>query len=88
MGDSLFLLTFTTICYNIEVINRKVVMSTEVNTQLMERAASMIDYFEGKLPAELIEKDLELNDLDSLYKHVHEAEAEASRQEHYATDTY
>ena len=69
------------------VINRKVVMSTEVNTQLMERAASMIDYFEGKLPAELIEKDLELNDLDSLYKHVHEAESLASKENYYDSDT-
>jgi hypothetical protein len=63
-------------------------MSNPINDLLFGRAAEMIDYFEGKLPAKLIEKDLELNDLDSLYKHVRDAEALASQEEHEAYDTH
>lgn len=61
-------------------------MSNLVNDELFNRAAEMIDYFEGKLPAQLIEQALGSNDLDSLRKYVLEAEAEASRQEFFNGD--
>lgn len=61
-------------------------MSTQVNTELYERAAEMIDYFQDKLPAQLIEKALKNNDLDALRLHVAQAEAEVSRQEFYEQD--
>jgi hypothetical protein len=63
-------------------------VSNQVNTDLFERAAEMIDEFEGKLPAQLIEQDLERNDLISLYNHVNQAEAEMSRQEFETNDCY
>lgn len=53
-------------------------MSSITNTSWLERAAECIDYFEGKLPAQLIEQDLNSNDLESLQKHVLQAEAEIS----------
>lgn len=56
-------------------------MSTQVNTQLLERAADCIDYFDGKMPAKLIEKDLETNDLESLLVHVTQAEKMIMEQE-------
>lgn len=58
-------------------------MSNTSNDLLMERAQECIEYFEGKLPANLIEKDIEDNDLGSLSYHVKQAEAEMSRQEFY-----
>lgn len=63
-------------------------MSTDANVQLLERASEMVTYFEGKLPAKLIEKALEENDLEQLHKYVIEAEATASRQEFESTDAY
>jgi hypothetical protein len=56
-------------------------MSTEANTILMERAADMIDLWEGKMPAKLIEKALDENDLDALYKYVKDAESLAAQEE-------
>lgn len=56
-------------------------MSDTVNTELFERAAEAIDYFEGKLPAQLIEKDLERNDLEQLRYHVQAAEGLIAQQE-------
>lgn len=50
-------------------------MSNNINSQLFERAAECISYFEGKLPAKLIQKDLDNNDLESLFQHVKEAES-------------
>lgn len=61
-------------------------MSDIVNQELYERAAQMIDYFEGKLPAELIERALNADDLDELAYQVSQAEAEASQQEMYGAD--
>lgn len=61
-------------------------MSTAVNTELFERAEEMIDYFEGKVPAKIIEQDLKDNNLESLQLHVSEAEAMASQQEFNAND--
>lgn len=49
-------------------------MSNNVNTNLYERASECISYFEGKLPATLIEKDLDNDDLESLAYHVKAAE--------------
>jgi hypothetical protein len=50
-------------------------MSNQVNTNLLERASACIDYFERKLPAQIIEADLDRNDLEALELHVNEAEA-------------
>lgn len=61
-------------------------MSNQINAQLFERAAEMIDFFEGKLPAQVIEQDLASNDLEALYQHVTLAEAEASRQEFHSAN--
>jgi len=49
-------------------------MSNQVNTDLLERAAICVDYFEGKLPAKLIEQDIDAHDYDSLVTHVKQAE--------------
>ncbi len=56
-------------------------MSTQVNTNLLERAADCVDHFDGKMPAKLIEKDLETNDLESLLVHVTQAEQMIMEQE-------
>ncbi len=61
-------------------------MSTQVNTNLFERAALMVDYFQDKLPAQLIEADLERNDLQALDYHVTAAEAIASQEDLRAYD--
>lgn len=63
-------------------------MSNSTNTILLERAAACIDYFQDKLPAKVIERDIDYNDLEALAQHVHEAEAEISRQEFYNNDSY
>tara|TARA_R110000868_G_scaffold376886_2_gene642118 strand:+ start:253 stop:492 length:240 start_codon:yes stop_codon:yes gene_type:complete len=49
-------------------------MSNQVNTNLLERASVCMDYFESKLPAQIIEADLKRNDLEALEVHVKEAE--------------
>ncbi len=56
-------------------------MSNNVNEQLLERAAEMVEYWEGTLHAELIRYALDSNDLDLVRQHVVEAEGEAARQE-------
>lgn len=61
-------------------------MEDEVNTELFERAAEMITYFEGKLPAQVLEADLASNDLEALYRHVTDAEALAAQEEFEAAD--
>lgn len=50
-------------------------MSNLANTELLESAAELIDYFEDKLPAKVIEKDIAGNDMDALAAHVREARA-------------
>lgn len=56
---------------------------SEGNTELLERASECIDYFQDKMPAKILEADLERNDLEMLWVHVREAEMEISRQEYY-----
>jgi len=56
-------------------------MSNQVNTELLERAADMVEYFESKLPAQLIQKALDSGDLDMVRQYVAEAEAMAAEQE-------
>lgn len=56
-------------------------MSHTTNTELLERAAYCIDYFEGKLPAQLIETALDNNDLEMVAAHVAVAESEINDQE-------
>lgn len=60
-------------------------MSEGNTTQLLERAAEVCDYFQDKLPAQIIEKDLERNDLEMLWVHVRDAEFEIARQEYYGS---
>lgn len=52
---------------------KKLTVSNLVNIELMESAAELIDYFEGKLPAELLERDIQNNDLETLAAHVRDA---------------
>lgn len=61
-------------------------MSTESITNLMERASECVSYFEGKLPAQLIERDLEQEDYESLRYHVHAAEGLMAQSEMEAND--
>lgn len=56
-------------------------MSTESVTRLYERAAEAIDYWGDTLIAQVIEQDLERQDLEALYQHVCEAEAQSAEQE-------
>lgn len=49
-------------------------MSNQTNDELFDRAAECISYFEDKLPAILIQQDLDNDDLESLHNHVKEAE--------------
>ena len=58
-------------------------MSNQVNTELLERAADMVEYFESKLPATLIQQALDSGDLDMVRKYVAEAEAMAAQTEVY-----
>lgn len=61
-------------------------MSNTSNTIWYERAAECIHYFEGKLPAKLIQKALDEDNMEDLQRFVLEAEAEWSRQEFYNHD--
>lgn len=61
-------------------------MSNQINTELLERASDVIDYFEGKVLAEVIEKDLDTNDLGALVAHVAIGEAQMAQQEFEASD--
>lgn len=56
-------------------------MSNNVNSIWFDRAAEMISYWEGKLPAQLIQQDLDNDDLENMQYHILQAEAEASRLE-------
>lgn len=56
-------------------------MSNRVNLQLLDRAAEMLDYWEGTQWAERIEALINANDLDELHRVVTLAEGEASSQE-------
>jgi len=63
-------------------------MSEEVNTLLLERAAEMLDYYEGTTIAKVIQADLDRDDLESLYMHVCKAEAQAAQEEFESADVY
>lgn len=56
-------------------------MSNNVNTNLLERAADLIDYWEGTVHARVLERDIDANDLEALKYHVSQAEAEMQMQE-------
>lgn len=60
-------------------------MSNNTNSELLDRAAEMVDYWEGTLHAELIRKALDENDLEQVLKATANAEAEASMQETFGT---
>lgn len=61
-------------------------MSDLINTELLERASEVMDYFEGKVLAEVIEKDLDTNDLSALVAHVAIGEAQMAQQEFHEAD--
>lgn len=63
-------------------------MSNQINTNLLERAAEMVDQWEGTIIAREIEADLERNDLEGLRAHVSEAEAMTAQEETHAYDVY
>jgi len=56
-------------------------MSIEANIALMERAAYFIDIYESKLPAQMLEKALDANDLEKVYEIVKGLEAEPVLEE-------
>lgn len=62
-------------------------MSNETNSILYQQAAEMIDYFEGKLPAQLIEQALDSGDLVQLNAAVNKAWNEMYKLE-FRPDTY
>lgn len=61
-------------------------MSNSANTELLERAAGMIDFWEGTIIAEVIESDVANNDLEGLMAHVNDAEAQAAEEELHSND--
>lgn len=61
-------------------------MSDNINDTLYERAAEMVDHFYGKLPATLIEKALNENDLDALKWYVTSAEAMVAEEMFHANN--
>lgn len=56
-------------------------MSVETNSQLLDRAAEMIEFWTGTALSKVLQADIERNDLDALRGHVNQAEAQASRVE-------
>lgn len=63
-------------------------MSNQINTELYERAADVITYFEGTLVQDAIEKAMADGDLERLLYIVTESEAEIAQQEFYDNDIY
>jgi len=63
-------------------------MSNQVNTELLERAADMVGYFESKLPATLIQQALDSGDLEQVHYYVAQAEAMAAEQEMHGYDVF
>lgn len=63
-------------------------MSDTINTNLLERASEVMTYFEGTQVDYAVERAIELNDLDRVRYLVVSAEAEMSREEYYASDSY
>lgn len=61
-------------------------MSTKANDELLERAAEMVDRWEGTLHAKLIRMALDSNDLDLVRQYTLDAEAEAAVEEMNARD--
>lgn len=56
-------------------------MSNNVNTDLLERAAEMVEFWEGNKIADEVQSALNSNDLDLVRKYTLDAEAEAARRE-------
>lgn len=48
-------------------------MSNEVNDLIIEQAQEMIDYWEGTVIADVLRRDLAVQDLENLSKHTKEA---------------
>lgn len=56
-------------------------MSNQVNTELFERAADLMDYWAGTMHERLIQRDLDSDDLEALKYHVDVAWKEMQLQE-------
>lgn len=56
-------------------------MSNQVNTNLLEKANEMCEYWTGTMHERVIQRDIEANDLEALQYHVAEAEREMRLQE-------
>ena len=71
-------------CYTKDTTKRRgKEMSNNVNTELLERAADMIDYWAGTLHERILTRDIDSNDLEALAYHVAQSEAEMRLQEDY-----
>lgn len=60
-------------------------MSNFANTELLEIAAELIDYWTGTMWAAILEDDIEHGDLEALHEHVKEATQEMANQEGIGT---
>jgi hypothetical protein len=56
-------------------------MSNNINQELIERAAYFIDVYESKLPAQMLERALDDNDLEKVYEIIKSLEAEPVLEE-------
>lgn len=63
-------------------------MSHTSNDLLLERAAEVKTYFEGTVTEKVIDRLVETNDLDELYRLVVNLEADIARQEFNNYDIY
>lgn len=54
-------------------------MSNQSNTELLERAGEMMEYWTGTLHEKLIQKAIDDNDLEALAEHVALAEGECAQ---------
>jgi len=58
-------------------------MSNQVNTDLLERVAELMEYWEGTMHAKLLQQALDSNDLEQLNYIANLAEKEMRLQEDY-----
>lgn len=61
-------------------------MSNNVNTNIMERAAEVLEEVTGTIWEGIIQRDIDANDLEALAYHVREAEAELALQYDWAKE--
>lgn len=61
-------------------------MANQSNTNIMERAQSVLEELTGTIWERIIERDIDANDLESLKYHVTLAEAELSIEDDYPVE--